>query len=118
MMAEPWGWLSAFLFTQLIEAPLYYGALTRCGAPPSRARRWALALVASALTHPWVYFAFPRWWPGDALSGLVAAEAFAVIGEALWLSWVGLPRSVSWAALANALSAGLGLASRAAWGWP
>jgi hypothetical protein len=43
-------WLRAFLFTQLVEMPVYLVLL-----PVSRAR----AFAASAVTHPFVWFVFP-----------------------------------------------------------
>ena len=102
-------WLSAFVFTQVVEVPIYIRAL---GGRP------LAAFGASLLTHPVVFFVFPRLWPGDYWSGVAAAEAFAVGGEALYLSHLGVRRSVWWALLANGLSAGLGLGSRALFGWP
>ncbi|MFN3201166.1 MAG: hypothetical protein ACE366_22390 [Bradymonadia bacterium] len=74
--------------------------------------------MASTLTHPWVYFAWPAWWPGSALSGLLTAEAFAIAGEAWWLGRHGVHMAVAWATFANVLSAALGLGCRAWLGWP
>jgi hypothetical protein len=105
-------WLAAFAFTQAVEAPLYAAALR------GRRGRWAWALAASALTHPVVWFVFPRVWPGGYGHQVLAAEAFAVTAEAVWLGALGVPRAAWWALAANGLSAGLGLASRAAFGWP
>ncbi len=105
-------WLGAFAFTQVIEAPIYARALRH------RPRRWLWALGASALTHPVVFFVVPRVWPGGYWSGVAVAEAFAVAAEAAYLSALGVPLSLAWSLAANAASAGLGLASRAAFGWP
>lgn len=49
---------------------------------------------------------------------LATAEAFAVIGEAIWLSLWRVPRSIAWALLANAASVVVGLSLRALLGWP
>lgn len=102
-------WLQAFAFTQLIEAPVYRRA--GCG--------WAGAFAASAITHPAVWFViFPHAPMGYAAKAAVA-EAFAWGAEALWLRHaLGVPRAWAWSLLANGLSFGLGLASRALFGWP
>ncbi len=102
-------WLAAFAFTQLVEVPVYLRALR--GRP-------VVAFGASLLTHPIVFFVFPAVWPGSYWAQVAAAEAFAVGAEAAYLSAFGVSRSVWWALAANALSLGLGLASRAAFGWP
>ncbi|MCA9541810.1 MAG: hypothetical protein KC620_23095 [Myxococcales bacterium] len=105
-------WLGAFVFTQAIEMPVYAAALR------GRPHHWLRAFGASACTHPVVFFVFPRVWPGDYAEQVLAAEAFAVAGEALYLGLQGVERSVLWSLAANALSASLGLISRAAFGWP
>ena len=106
-------WLSAFLVTQCVEVPIYGRALG------PRRHRWLIAFGASALTHPIVFFAFPALWPAHhPWSMLAAAEAFAVIGEAVWLSAWRVPRSIAWALLANAASVVVGLSLRALVGWP
>jgi hypothetical protein len=103
-------WLVAFLFTQVVEVPLYL----RAGA------RWHVALLASTLTHPVVWFGFPllyRW--GVGYWGMaVLAEAFAVGVEAVWLSARGVRRALRWSLLANVASVTLGLLSRELFGWP
>ena len=104
-------WLSAFLLTQLIEVPIYVYALR------GREHRLWIALGASALTHPIVYWVFPLI-QVDYLAQVSYAEAFAVLGEAIWLSWFGLERSVLWAGLANLFSVVIGLSLRAWVGWP
>jgi hypothetical protein len=107
-----WPWVSAFVFTLVFEAPFYWDALGR------RRARWAWALSPSVPTHPVVFFVFPALWPGGPLSELAAAEAFAVLVEASLLRKLGATRPLQTALLANVVSAGLGLASRAAFGWP
>ena len=105
-------WISAFLLTQLIECPIYRIALGK------RSHAWLIAFGASAMTHPIVFFGFPLLFPVDYWRGVATAEAFAVIGEAIWLSKFGVPNSLTWTLLANALSAGIGLSLRAWIGWP
>lgn len=104
-------WLGAFALTQAVEVPIYRLALPG---------RWRLpvAFGASALTHPVVFFVFPAVWPGGYWSGVAAAEAFAVLAEAAWLSAWGARLSVAWALAANGASLAVGLTSRAIWGWP
>jgi hypothetical protein len=92
-------WLTYFLFTQIIEIPIYGYALRG---------RVAVAFGASAITHPIVWFVFPRlidsWWPM-----VLAAESFAVIAEAIWLRAFGLRRALAWSLAANGASFLFGL---------
>ncbi len=109
-------WLGAFLFTQLVEVPIY--ALALRGRVPVRL---ALAFAASLITHPFVWFGFP--YVGRALASgywvtVAVAELFAITVEALFLSRVGLKRAWLWAIVANVASASLGLLSRYLFGWP
>jgi hypothetical protein len=104
-------WLRAFLFTQLVEVPLYMRGL-RCGLPA--------AFGASALTHPLVWFVFfsPRWQAGYTTK-LVAAELFAWLAEAAYFRFaLRRPRALLWSLIANAASLGLGLLSRHLFGAP
>lgn len=105
-------WLAAFAVTQLIEVPIYTRAL--------RPRRAAVALAfgASCVSHPLVYFGLPRVWPGGYWGYVAAAEAIAVALEAGYLRALRVPRPVGWALVANLTSAAVGLALRAAFGWP
>ena len=105
-------WLSAFAFTLVVEAPLYRRALQDTPA----AHPWAPWL--SVPTHPVVYFVFPALWPGSPLTQTLAAEAFAVLAEGCLLQRLGASRPMAWALVANIASAGLGLVSRALFGWP
>ena len=104
-------WLRAFLFTQLVEIPIYMRGL-RCGLPA--------AFGASALTHPivWLLFFSPRWAAPYAVK-LVAAELFAWLVEAAYfrLAWK-KSRAWLWSLLANAASLSLGLVSRSLFGGP
>lgn len=104
-------WLFAFCFTQVVEVPIYLRATDG---------RWGIAFLASALTHPIVWFVFPAvmpdawgYWPMVA-----AAEVFAVGAEALWLRRFGVRRALMWSFLANASSAVCGLLMRAMFGVP
>lgn len=102
-------WLGAFAFTQAVELPVYLRA--GCRAPG--------ALAASAITHPVVWFVLVPRLPLGYDERVVIAEAFAVIVEALWLRLaLRRPRALAWSLLANALSFGLGMLSRALFGWP
>ena len=109
-------WLGAFLFTQLVEVPIYALALRG---------RWAVrvgvAFAASLITHPFVWFGFP--YVGRALhSGywvtVAVAELFAITVEALFLHRLGLRKAWPWATVANVTSASLGLLSRYLFGFP
>lgn len=112
-------WLVAFLFTQAIELPVWLWALRRgprrpgpgASARPGRLGAVAIALGASALTHPIVWFVFPPlqprlgYWPMVAL-----AEVFAVVVEALYMRAEGVRYALGWSLAANAASFGLGIA--------
>lgn len=116
-------WLLAFAFTQLVEAPIYTRALLeRLPEREPTFERWpsalAVALGASALTHPIVWFVMPKLIPGAWLTMVIVAEVFAITAEAAWLRAFGLRRSLAWAAFANAASLSLGLLLRQTLGWP
>jgi hypothetical protein len=136
-------WLSAFALTQLVEIPIYTRAIrardTVSRAPentnprrpaadaiptlsprlriPLLATRVARAFLPSALTHPLVWFAFPRL-PLAYLPMVVCAELFAFFAEAALLRALRVPRALAWSFLANAASLGVGLLLRALVGWP
>ena len=105
-------WLSAFVLTQLVECPIYVWAL--------RPRRnvWAWAFLASAITHPLVFFVFPTLELGSYWNNVAYAEAFAVCIEAAYLSALSVRYSVLWALLANGTSLVVGLTLRHWAGWP
>jgi hypothetical protein len=104
-------WLVAYAFTQAIEVPLYLRVADG---------RWRVAVLASTLTHPIVWFVFPAVCPLSwGYWGMVAAaEAFAVTAEAAWLRASGVGSALKWAALVNAASATAGLLLRSAFGVP
>ena len=104
-------WLSAFLFTQLIEMPIY-----RRGLGVS----WLAAFGATALTHPIVWFViFHRGVRADYTTKAIAAELFAWLAEAAYFRFCfGRRKALIWALVANAASVTLGLLSRALFGAP
>ena len=106
-------WLLAFVLTQAAEVGVYLRALPR--ERPMR-ERLAIALAASGITHPIVWFVIQDlgyalhvgWWPMA-----IAAESFAVLVEAGWLACFRVRRPLAWSLAANGLSFGLGfVASR------
>ena len=109
-------WLIAFCITQLVEVPIYLWALRAC--VPRRERRLAVAFGASLLTHPVVWFAFPRVITGTYWGMVLAAEVFAVGVEAMVLSGTGLRRPLLWSLAANFASVAVGLICRAIFGVP
>jgi hypothetical protein len=113
-------WLNAFLFTQAVEVPVYVAGLRRLGEQP----RWRagagplpllgqllLALLLSAVTHPVVWFVWPRLVLNYPIM-VACAEVFAVTVEALLLAGSGCRRPLLLSFLANAASFGLGELSR------
>ena len=112
-------WLFAFAFTQIVEIPIYLWALSRAHGGASRARDAIVAFAASAITHPVVWFVFPRLFsPRAYVPMLTCAEAFAVLVEAAWLRAFGVRRALAGSLVANGASLGLGMLSRAMFGMP
>lgn len=122
-------WRDAFLFTQLVEVPVYVLAMRhalRTGwleRPRTLPFQALLAFGASAITHPMVWYLIPNVAsPYRSYTAyLITAETFAVVVEAFYFysfhaAWLG--RAFVWSLLANALSAGLGELSRALFRWP
>lgn len=104
-------WAIAFAFTQMVEAPIYAAAI---GESRVRRERWGIALAASLLTHPMVWFVIPdlvgyiapeasHW------SAIAVAETFAVTLEAAWLYTFGVRPAFALALVANGASFTLGL---------
>lgn len=97
-------WLTAFLLTEAVEAPVYL-ALGR-GVP--LLRRLLVAFGASAVTHPVLWFAFPwdraSWW-----WSFVIGECLVVIveGALAWLAGFRFPWLVALAANAASVVVGL-----------
>jgi hypothetical protein len=118
-------WLWAFLFTQVVEVPIYVALMRRAAgrAAPPEGLVWqiALGLGASTMTHPIVWFVIPRIVPDPYWVMVIVAESFAVIAEGIYfyaLRAFGLPRAMLFSLLANAASAGLGFLCRSAFGFP
>jgi hypothetical protein len=129
-------WLSAFVFTQVLEVPIYFWALKRRADAHEGDALWrtGFAFLASMATHPYVWFVIPslfysRMW--DALTYtrpwlegwryplfFVTAESFAVVVEAMILRGLRVPRPFLWALVANAFSAFSGILVRELTGWP
>lgn len=124
----------AFLLTQTVETPLYTWALGRLGRRPQWLRRGrpetggplpftarvALGFLASLLTHPVVWFVWPRLIPIDQHYCLfvVVAECFAVLSEAALLGLCGLRWALPISLATNMASVGVGLLSRSVFGLP
>jgi hypothetical protein len=103
-------WLIAFVFTQVVEVPIY----VRGGAS------WPVAFLASTFTHPVVWFGFPTVYRlGLGYWGtVVLVECFAIGAEALWLAHRGVRRPLVWSLLANGASVALSLVTRALFDFP
>jgi hypothetical protein len=104
VLSALWGWLVAFFFTQVFELPIYWRVT----------KSLRVSFLASALTHPIVWFVFPvlmRWGVGYVLM-VALAEIFAVAVEAWWLRLNGVARPWLWSFVANAFSATCGLVLR------
>ncbi|MBK8255304.1 MAG: hypothetical protein IPK82_21930 [Polyangiaceae bacterium] len=126
-------WFAAFVFTQVIEIPVYTLAIRHAvktghaTGPRTIRMQIAAAFGASAITHPAVWYLIPllpssfnnpyhSW-----LEYLVRAELFAFVVEAVYFSMLdtfSLRRAFFWSFVANALSAGIGQLSRAYFHWP
>lgn len=104
-------WAIALAFTQVVEAPLYAAAM---GASRPASERWGIALAASFMTHPLVWFVVPDLVhtlspESSTWAAIAVAEAFAVCAEALWLSLFGVRHAALLALLANCASFTLGM---------
>jgi hypothetical protein len=119
-------WLAAFVFTQVVEVPIYVALMRRAAGagavpPPHLLAQIALASGASALTHPIVWFVIPLFEYNSYWIMVARAEAFAVLAEGIYfyaLGAFGLRRAMLFSLLANASSCGLGFLSRAIFGVP
>ncbi len=103
-------WFIAFVFTQCIEVPLSVRVTNR----------WSVSVLASCITHPVVWFAFPALWPVRWSYGsmIVACEVFAVLTEAVWFRINGVRRALWLSFVVNGASAIGGLLLRQMFGWP
>jgi hypothetical protein len=104
-------WLSAFVFTQIVEVPIYRRTLH-----PS----FWVAFGASAITHPLVWlFLWSHAWRAPFIVQAIAVELFAWWVEAAYFAlFFRRPRALLWTFVANAASLALGLVSNALFGWP
>jgi hypothetical protein len=103
-------WLIAFLFTQMVEVPIYSVGL-RVGVLP--------AFGASAITHPLLWFALFPHLPLPYFWLVVTGEAFAFLVEAAYFAFVfRRRRALLWSAVANGASFGTGMLSRWLFGVP
>jgi hypothetical protein len=104
-------WLAAFVFTQLVEVPIYSVGL--------RCRPW-VAFGASAITHPIVWLGLPPLVPRTGyVAAVVMAELFAWLMETAYFALLlRRRRAWFWALVANGASLGAGLLSRSLFGVP
>ncbi len=104
-------WWIAFLITQAIEIPIYMWMVPR--------RRWPIQLLiafgASAITHPFLWFAYPWYMPAPGWLLFFVGEGLVVLVEGMYLRVLGIKNPFLWALLANVVSAGAGEAIRVVW---
>lgn len=130
LVEEVTGWIRAFAFTQIVEVPLYLLAFAwprlRGRFPDGRPRpamsipfRVAVAFLCSLLSHPVVWFGFPRLIDSydHYVTMVIAAETFAVTSEALILWSVRLRGSLPVAFVVNMTSMSLGFLLRYVTHW-
>lgn len=108
-------WLEAFALTQLLEVPVFL--LGMRAAPLSWPMRVAVALGASALTHPIVWFVLPPLLgPRLGFWGYFGiAETFAVVAEWRYLAAFEVERPLRLSLAANGLSMTVGLVVTSVW---
>ena len=106
MLEELSGWVRAFALTQIVEMPIY-----RVGLRVS----WLRCFAASAITHPFVWFGFPRLAEATHMRWVLAAvlaEIFAWGVEALFF-WrackIPYKRAMLMSLVANGASVAMGL---------
>lgn len=111
------GWVRAFAFTQLVEMPLYVAVMStrRFGVAKPLALRILVAFLCSLITHPFVWFVFPRILDAyeDYWLMVVEAETFAVVVEALVLRRFGVRYALAISFVVNMSSMSLGFLIRA-----
>ena len=114
-MPSPGAWFLAFLVTVAVEAPVVL-VLTR-GSQAGPARRFALVVFAQLVTHPLVWFVFPRLVGLTGYGATTLAELWAWLAEAafyaLVLPGVSMTRALAISALANGASVLAGVLLRA-----
>jgi hypothetical protein len=103
-------WLIAFVFTELVEVPIYARGLRVRLLP---------AFGASALTHPLLWFVFFPAVDLPYLGKLVVGEVSVFLVEAAYFALLfRCKRALLWSGLANGASLGLGMLSRWLFGVP
>jgi hypothetical protein len=109
-MAYFHAWAIAFLFTQMVEVPIYSVGL-RVGLLP--------AFGASAITHPILWFVIFPHLHLPYLWLIAIGESFAFLVEAAYFAFIfRRRRALLWSALANAASFSTGMLSRWLFGMP
>jgi hypothetical protein len=111
-MPSPGAWLTAFLLTFLVEAPIVV-ALTR-DSEVGVARRVALVFFAQLVTHPLVWFVFPYIVGLRSGTATLLSEIWAWLAEAVFyalvLRGVTFTRALAVSAIANGASVLVGVA--------
>jgi hypothetical protein len=111
-MPTPGAWLTAFLLTFAVEAPVIL-VLTR-GSETGVSRRLALVFFAQLATHPLVWFVFPYIVGLTGGTATLLSEIWACLAEAVFyalvLRGVTFTRALSLSALANGASVLAGVA--------
>ncbi len=111
-MPTPRAWFVAFLITVAVEVPIVV-TLTR-GHPIGARRRTLIAIFAQLVTHPLVWFVFPRLVGLTGRSSLALSELWAWLAEAgfygVVLTGISPARALGVSAVANATSILVGLA--------
>jgi hypothetical protein len=102
-------WLRAFVFTQIIEVPIYRRAFG-CSLLE--------AFGASAITHPLVWwFATSHLWHVSWGWKALACELFAWWVEAAYFALLRRRRALLWTLVANGASFGIGMGCWYFFGW-
>lgn len=111
------GWLTAFLLTLAIELPIAAWLLRRAEADV--ARRLVLVVFANLATHVAVWYVFSQLFLIGTIEYVVAAEAWAIGAEAVFLvaAFRGLDprRALAVAIVANGVSFAIGRIIGATW---
>ena len=76
------GWFAAFVVTLLVEVPIAAWLLRR--AEPDLGRRLAIVVFANLVTHPIVWYVLSQVFLIGTVEYTLAAEAWAVVGEAVF----------------------------------
>lgn len=98
---------TALLLTWLLELPIAMSL-----APRRDLRLAVVVVVASLLTHPWVWFIGTRLPPAHFWAGILVVEAVVGVAEGLWLwrmSPMKLGEGLVVGVAMNAFSFGVGL---------